>query len=196
MASAKTKNQTGVFKRHFKFSAAIVLLVLLIGAYFVYEKVALEMNKRDFQQARAAIDNVYSEIVHQVGQPDNFKKYNLCDTYKNEFENGPISCNVNVDFIYSVRDEDDANIILKKLQKIILDNGLIESALANFIQDRTVGNSYFHDAIDNYEYSKLRCVSKYIYDTPSETYLTVKNKNRKSFQINLGCAGLAKDNYY
>ena len=65
-ASNKLKRFLFWTKSH-KFYSLLVLIVLLISGVFVYQKVALELNKRAFAQARTTIDTVYADIVAQVG---------------------------------------------------------------------------------------------------------------------------------
>ena len=64
--------------RTHKIYSLLILIVLLIAGIFVYEKVALELNRLAFKSAQHAIDTVYEDIVKGVGQPDNSKATNEC----------------------------------------------------------------------------------------------------------------------
>ena len=55
---------------------------------------------------------------------------------------------------------------------------------------------YPHQFSGGYKISKLDCSIKYSYDTPANTYLTIKSQDEKSFYITMGCDGLAKSQYY
>ncbi len=186
--------------RQSKFIWAASVIVLIIAGYFVYQYVATQINKRDFIQARAAIDAVYVDIVAKVGQPDNSKRTNDCSRPSEEFEQGPLSCSVATDFIYGVDNEEQANQLFKQIQGVIAmhsDQFKPTKPLSGAIADTLVVNTYYHSTLDYYQNAHgLLCVSSYIYDTPREINLSIKNSDKKSFEAGIACSGSAKSQYY
>jgi hypothetical protein len=188
----------GFFGRH-KITSLIILVTLLgIAGIFIYQKIALELNKRDFQNARTAIDSVYADIVRQVGPPDNYKKVNQCVREHEELTQGSLFCNIDTTIIYGVKDRVEASSILAKVQGVITNEKQFKLSghLSRGIQDRLVTNTYYHTAEDNYRYSNLDCVASYVYDTPGEISLSLQDKNMQPLEISFGCNGPAKQSYY
>src|SRR5437868_15522224 len=105
MALQKTKIfSIGWLKGH-KIISFFLLIILAVAGIFVYEKVAYEMNKRAFAQAKTAIDSVFADIVRQVGPPDD-KKFNLkCHAIREVYGDGPTSCTLTIYFIYPIADK-------------------------------------------------------------------------------------------
>ena len=194
----KSRNFLPWIRRH-KFLSLLYAIVLLVIGVFVYEKVALELNKRAFAQARTAIDTIYADIVAKVGQPDDYKVSNNCSRLSREFEREPIVCNVNTSFIYGVSNEDEANSLFKKIQGFISDYKTTFKPikpLSSSITSLLVVNTYYHDAQDYYKIGVLDCTAKYVYDTPEETYLQLKESRLKPFYIRIGCSDWARQEYY
>jgi hypothetical protein len=202
MAQQKTKapGPPNFFRRHIKLSGLILIIILGAAGIFIYEKVALELNKRAFQHARTAIDSVYADIVTQVGQPDNFKRTSTCSrSYQELTGYGNASCDVDTSFIYGETDSNEATSTIKKIQSVIKSNSRFNQTrpLSSNISDTLVVNSYYHGAQDFYKFDELDCTAKYVYDTPADTYLALsKSPNRKTLFIIVGCSGLARDQYY
>jgi hypothetical protein len=200
MALQKTKNLSRLrWPRDHKLISLLVIIALLVGGYFVYEAVVLRMNKHDFEQARAAIDVVYADIVSRVGQPDNYKKINYCARAHQEFTPGSISCDSDTSIIYSVDNENEANSVFKRIQKIINSNSSLlkpTSVPDTSLKDSLVVDSAYHAASDKYRSHGLSCIANYIYDTPREIDLSIKDKDKKPFEVTIGCYGPARQAYY
>jgi hypothetical protein len=192
MAKTKTKN--------IRFVWFLGVAALIIVGFLVYQYISTQLNKRDFQQARAAIDTIYADIVARVGQPDNSKRTNDCSRPSEEFTQGPLSCSVGTDFIYGVDNEQQANQLFKQIQAIIAAHPeLFKSTkpLSSSITDTLVVNTYYHSAEDYYSRGgNMDCFNKYIYDTPREIDLSVINPSQKPLQINIDCSDWAKAQYY
>jgi len=159
----------------------------------------LELNKRDFQRASRAIDSIYAEIVSQVGQPDNTKRSQTCSRTYQEFSGyGPPNCDVDIEFTYGVASLSGANKIYKSIQYIVTHDSLKSvSPLSSKITRTLISDKYYSEAQDNYVFNSLNCTSKYVYDTPQDTFLTLKtNKDLKSLYVVLGCSGAARQQYY
>lgn len=191
--------QRSVFwaKSH-KLLALFLFIVLLVVGIFVYERVALELNKRAFARARTAIDTVYADIVAQVGQPDNSKRSSFCSRPNQTFGQGPLSCNVDTSFIYGVANEDQANVYLKKIQIVINNhkNFKLSKLLSPAITSLPVVNSIYSSATDYYKTAGMECIVSYWYDTPRQINLVIKDQSKKSIEISLGCDDLARAMYY
>lgn len=199
MPRAQTKAYKPLSRiRAHKILFLLFIITLLLAGVFIYQKVAQELNKRAFQQARTAIDSVYSDIVTQVGQPDNSKRNNFCSRPNREFEPGPLSCDVSTSFIYGVEDEDQANAYLKKIQAIISTHSSFKNtkALTSSLKASQVVNSVYHTSDDNYRISGIDCVVSYVFNTPREINLTLMDKNKKGFEVSLSCFSDARSQYY
>ena len=196
---ANTAHPISSIRRH-KIISFVILLVLGVIGFLVYSEIALQVNKHDFQQARSAIDTVYADIVHQVGQPDNFRRNNDCSRPNQEFESGPLSCSVNTDFIYGVDNETNANDILAKVEAVISRHSNLLKAtlpLSQSIKDSYVANTYYHRSVDYYKTNRgLACEVSYTYDTPGEIDLQIRNSSQKPLEISSGCSGFAEEQYY
>lgn len=188
--------------RSHKFKFFLLVIFLLIVGVFFYEKIALELNKRAFQQARTSIDTVYADIVAQVGQPDSYKRSNSCSRPNQEFTQGPLSCNVATTMIYGVSNPSEANTKFKSIQTIVNSKKIFKptSPPADTIRAASVGVITSSTALDHYTInsSKMDCAIKYVYDTPSETSLLLKmnTPEEKAFYISIGCDDWARAQYY
>jgi hypothetical protein len=200
MALQKTKNFSRLrWPRDHKLISLLVIVVLLIGGYFVYEAVALRMNRHDFEQARTAIDTIYSDIVSQVGQPDDYKKERSCSRPYQEFTGyGSPNCDVGFSLIYGTQDEVKANAILQKVQSEINMHQVLKhtSQSLSYLTDKFVINANYHASSDTYSLNGLKCVANYVFDTPDETTLTIKDNSKKPLEITFGCYGPARQAYY
>jgi len=185
--------------RHKLFSV-FILIVLVVAGFFVYQRITLELNKRGFQQARSAIDIVYADIIAKVGPPDNSKRVNSCNRVKEEFENGPLSCDVDTSFIYGVNGVEEADSLMSNIQNLIANHpGLLQPSapLTNQISSTLVVNSYYQTAHDHYKTARhMKCETSYIYDTLRETDLSIKDQTKKPLEIGIDCSDWAKAQYY
>ena len=184
--------------RHKLFSV-FILIVLVVAGFFVYQRIALELNRQGFKQARSAIDTVYADIVAKVGPPDNSKRVNDCSRPNEEFDQGPLSCSIGTDFIYGVSDQNQANDLFKQIQGVIAQHPSLfhlTQALDTSIKDTLVVNTYYHSAQDYYNTAGMDCSIKYTYDTAREIDLSINDPTKKSFEVNIDCSGWAKAQYY
>lgn len=197
LAFSKLKRLLFWVKSH-KFYSLLILIVLLVAGYFVYDKIALELNKRAFQNARVAIDTVYADIVKEVGQPDDFKHENFCSRPNVTFGEGPLSCDVSTTFIYGVADMDDANRVFKKTQITISTYKKLKPTkpLLSSITSVPVGDVIYSSATDYYKMSGVDCITSYWYDTPRQIELAINHKNKKPLEISLSCNNWARAQFY
>lgn len=179
---------------------AFGILLLLIGfGYKAYVWYQLRSDKQRFTEASVLVDKIYSDIVTELGQPEDSKRTNSCSRPYQEFTGyGDPVCRVGVTVIYSVNDRSVANNYLSTTQRIIASNRRISlnGTLSRSIQDAIAINTEYHAATDNYYLNGLNCTSNYVFDTPSETFLKIKNDSNKPFQISFGCSGEAKSQIY
>lgn len=177
----------------------LLIIVLVVIGVFTYEKVSIYQNKRDFRQARVAIDEVYADIVSQVGQPDNFKRTSFCSRSYREFTGyGSTTCEVSTEFIYGVSTEDEANAMLKKIQSVFSQNKQfkIASPLSSAIGDTTILDTIYHASHDHYEYKTLGCINSFVFDTPRQMELYPIHRLKKGFEVSISCSAPAEDEYY
>ena len=185
-----------------KLYSLLILIVLLVGGIFVYQKVTLELNRRAFAQARVAIDAVYADIVAQVGQPDNYKRESECSkSYFGPYELR-ISCSVDTDFIYAVKDQQEADAKTAKINEIVDKQQSrlrpTSAPKSDIYVNPAPGDPDTNTSINYYKGpGGLLCIFKYVYDTPTDTYLQlVHPDSKKSFYVTTGCTGNAKNQYY
>lgn len=199
--SAKKQSPLSRVRSH-KFISFLIFIVLLIVGIFIYQKIALEINKRDFQKARSAVDSIYSDIVTQIGVPDNSKHANTCSRPNLTFEEGLLSCRVSISFIYGVSDIGEAASKFALIQKTVNSNQIFKSTStpATKIIPLQVGATVSSTALDHYTIpnTNMVCGVKYIYDTPSETNLRLLSEGPrlKTFYIIIGCDDWARAQYY
>ncbi|HET9850429.1 MAG TPA: hypothetical protein VFP35_02280 [Candidatus Saccharimonadales bacterium] len=184
--------------RH-KITSLVVLVVLVVIGIFVYQAVAVRIEKHNFEQARAAIDKIYADIVAQVGQPDSHRRTNECSRLSRAFNNGPIYCEVASDLAYGVPGESDANRLKSEIQGTINGSGSIfrsSSAPASDIIVKPAPGTV-NSSVDYYKtHEGVMCSFKYTYDLPSEIDLSIKDPSKKIFELSIGCWGSARKLYY
>jgi len=197
MIQLKVSNKANWLKQH-KWFSLLIIIALLITGVFVYEKIALELNKRAFAHARAAIDTVYADIVAQVGQPDNSKRSNTCSRPNQLYGRGRLSCDISITFIYGLNDLDQASTYLKTIQKIITSQRTFKATkpLSIAITTGLVADAQYSDAHDYYSNSGISCEASYWYDTPRQIELDIKDGNKKPLEISLSCTDWARSEYY
>lgn len=77
-AAAKMQRAGWPFWRQHKYTMLLIIIGLLALGLVVQEHIAQVKNQHDFEQARAAIDNIYDNVVRNVGRPDNTEVKNYC----------------------------------------------------------------------------------------------------------------------
>lgn len=202
MVKRKTKNKkTWLTNPKNRPHIFLVALIFLGGGFFAYQSYAKWQDKNKFKQAQASINELYSEIVAKVGQPDNYQKTNSCSRPNLKFEQGPLSCDVDIDFIFGVKNESEALNLFKNIQNTIkarsdlfVQDGRLETNIPSVL----VASDIYRIARDEYKSSGgVRCVAVYTYNTPSETYLKLtKDIGKQTFYVTIGCNGNAKYEYY
>lgn len=191
----------GWIRRH-KILTQVILLVLLVLGGIAYQLIALELNKRTFQHARVAIDDIYADIVTQVGSPDNFRHSDTCSQSYVESvftTKGPIGCSVNTVFIYGIQNESQASLLLKNVQTAIINHDKLfrptKTSSSKLTTVSTISGIY-KAAEDTYKSFGLDCIINYIYNAPEEVELPLKNASMKPFEVFMGCYGSARAMHY
>lgn len=184
--------------RFHKFYSLLLFIVMIVIGVFIYQKIALELNRLAFKNAQHAIDTVYADIVAQVGQPDNSKRSNTCNIVRNEFSSGPIYCFISIDFVYGLSSRQDADRLFNNIQKIVsLHPELFKVVkLTSSIDTTTIGNNIYQATHDSYIVNGLGCTFSYVYNTPKLTGLMIKDVQKKVFQISLGCSSKSRVAFY
>jgi hypothetical protein len=176
---------------------SILILILLVSGYKVYDHFSIAANKRAFQNARAAIDNIYFDSIKQLGPADAAEASSSCKRDHVEFGTGQLSCNVGINFIYGLNNESEANMKMSTVQKLIQQSKFkATKSLSTALKDSIVATSAYHTASDSYKLSGLDCVATYVYDTPQAISINIKNVLEKRFEVAIGCYGPAKQQYY
>lgn len=179
---------------------ALLLIILAVAGIFIYEKIALEQNKRAFAEARDAIDTIYKDIVAKVGTPDSSRRTSECSRPSVEIGKGPLSCDVGTDFIYGVADKPEADVLKFRIQNVIGDHPDLFKQIAppapSFPLNPAPGNNT--DSQINYYRTKsgMECSVKYVYDMPREIQLSTKDHNEKGIGILIGCFADARTEFY
>jgi hypothetical protein len=197
MANTKTKKSGPSWMWRHKLLSLIALLIIAAGAYAAYNHIQTSSNKRDFQQARVAIDSVYDNALRSVGKPDNAEVGSDCARSHQEFSGGDLTCYLNTRFIYGVTNESEASRIFKKTQLLVLKTPAFKpESISNAIIDSYQVNSVSHAASDKFKLYNLICSINYVYDTSREIDLSIKDSTKKPFEVTIGCYGPAKQQYY
>jgi cbb3-type cytochrome oxidase subunit 3 len=195
--TTKNKNPFRLVRNH-KFFGLLILLILSVAVFWSVRTYQKHQNKVAFQQARAAIDEIYADIVAKVGQPADSRNENECSRPNQEFTQGPLSCAVGTSFIYAVGDRDEAIQKYKDIQSVIKSRPDLlkpDGPWSTAIGDELVVNTYYHSALDKFKtLSGMQCFNKYVYDTPREMDLTTNSDH--SLQIYMDCSEFARQQLY
>jgi hypothetical protein len=97
----------------------IVLLVVVVGGFVAYQQYAIWANKHKFEQARASIDTLYTDIVTQVRKPDKVERSQTCGYAARKYERGPLSCGDYLYLVYGVADDSQATDIANNLVTVM-----------------------------------------------------------------------------
>lgn len=202
MASTKTK-RPGFIKRHKVLTSLLLLLgliVLSIPAYFIYEKVALELNRRAFTKARQAIDVAYASITAQLGQPYAHTSTNTCSKGYNGPFTEVISCSVDIDFKYRVLSQQASDALDQKIVSIISASKDLKATTSP--EKNTVTNlapgAKPDTSVHWYKVTGgLLCAYRHVYWNDSlTTSLLHLHLNQDDFYVTFGCSSQARAEYY
>jgi len=86
----------------------ILILFVAVGGLLFYRDYSIKADKDRFEQAKASIDKLYSDIVANAGEPANAEKSQSCGRAEFKNSGGPLSCLVRIAFVYAVKDSADA----------------------------------------------------------------------------------------
>jgi hypothetical protein len=196
MAATKPRtSKIGWFGRH-KIISVVLLVTVLVAGYFVYEKIAYQMNKHAFAEAKSSIDAVYADIVSKVGPPDDKNQIiQQCNSRTTS-----ISCSLAKDFIYSESNIDAANRRREKIQNVIAgDSNKFEAITAPPNQQILTTLQRDHNLpVANYYKAGngVFCFVDYFYNPTFNTELVLKIRNSNSIFIEIQCSGKARGFYY
>lgn len=192
------KSNKNVLK-HKKSLLALIIIVVLIAGYWIYGQVSTYTNKRDFQQAREAIDSIYKNVSKSASIPDNYSRNNVCARSYQELSGyGEITCDVETSFIYAVPNKAEAQDKINLIQKNINQKAKTlkpTKPINTNIETTGVVSKDYYGAQNFYKYGSLDCTSKYVYNTPDDTFLKLKSPGIPLYVV-IGCTGPAKKLYY
>lgn len=174
------------------FAAAI--LVLGFG-YYAYNSYIKWNDRHRFEQAQASIDELYTDIVAKVGEPNNYRRSASCSRPNQKFEQGPLSCNVGVEFVYDLNDRSEAESKYESAQSVIKNQNQLFTLTT---YDKKLKDVSFNTWLSVSGYGKMiaangmGCVFKFVFDTPKSTYLDIKGETKgKVFYGTLSCSDLS-----
>ena len=199
LALSKLRGSLFWIKTH-KLVSLVLAIILLVVGFFVYEKVALELNRLAFKSARHTIDTVYTDLVNEVGPPDNSKTINECSRSHVAIGDGPLSCSVNTSFIYGVSNRSEADQLMNDVQKVVkkhTNTFKSVSAPPSFIDITPAISDVNNSKVNYYSVAGLFCAIKYVYDTPRESDLILQNSRDKiPYFIAITCSADARAIFY
>ena len=184
-------------------SGVIIIAIVVVAALFVLIPADDRHDKQDFIQARASIDTIYEDIVASIGHPDDYKNSDTCSSGYSGPYDLITDCVISTDFIYGVKDRQDAISLSKKIERLIgihtemlqtrpaPDSGIPNSPAPSNFSDSHIT---WYKTLDG-----LSCSYGYVFDrTNDRTKLELKksSKGLKRFSAGISCAGEAKEEYY
>lgn len=199
MSTVKINKSMQFVKTHKLVTALLFLVVVGLG-FWGYQAYAKHANKVAFEQARSAIDTIYADIVAKVGQPDDNKVSRSCSTVQEVYGDGPLSCDLDTSFIYSVADKNSSDQLRQKIKDVV---SLHKAELhpigvplsAPGIATTAPGDSSL--IRDYYTVrGQIQCVITYVFDPTFDTPLEKRNLEEKLYYVDFLCSGPAKATFY
>ena len=139
-----TKNGSNSLSRHSRlrlwsgknprktvFLALLVALIAWLGASLIAQHIQRNHEKAQFIQAKVDLDDIYTQIVKQVGQPTAHKATQTCSYTSEEFSKGALSCDVDNYLYYDVTSSAKGIILAERIQTVI-------SANSRVINEKTI----------------------------------------------------------
>jgi hypothetical protein len=180
-----------------------ILSLVIIAGFLVYRQFEIKEEKQRFEQARASIDALYTEIVAIAGEPDKTETSESCGYAERKFDRGPRSCNVRTAFVYSLSDEKAANQQYKSVK-----SGLSESQGYFTITFTNEGERLplkpYDESFENeIDYSmrevltSMNCSLSVRYgSSDADWHFINSTAERNSISVSMGCRGDAKAEHY
>src|SRR3990167_1187147 len=185
-------------KKH-KILTFLGVVALVVVVFFVYLRIDLELNKRAFQQASKAIDTIYADIVKEVGPPGDKNDSSRCRGFRGVYGEGPLSCYLDKNFVYPVKNKSEADQLRVKIQDIVMQQD-------RFIRQPTPSNTINYPKADSdsapfTEYYRFKggieCIVNYIYNPTFNSSLGLKDpETYKQFYVSFSCSGPANAKYF
>ena len=167
----------------------LCIALLLLSVYLLIHAYRGWADTRRLHASRAAIDTIYSDVSAKLGQPDDLRATNTC-TKQSSLGQDYILCSVETDFIYGSANQDQANILMAQIQKVVASAHVFKatSKPAASLSNDPVVDSFAHDATDTYRgpYGSA-CNVKYSFATPDEVDLSLRS-NLQPFEVFITCA--------
>jgi hypothetical protein len=190
-------------RKHKWLSGIIVAIAAVIIALFVLIPADNRHDKQDFVQARSAIDTIYEDIVASIGRPDDYKNSDTCSSGYSGPYDLITDCEISTDFIYGVKDHQDAIGLSTKIERVIgIHSELLQTRPApdSDLPNNPAPSNYSDSHITWYKtLDGLNCSYGYVFDrTNDRTKLELKesSKGLKRFSAGISCIGEAKEEYY
>ncbi len=112
--------------KHKKLFVFAVFLAVWFGVWFTAHTVRVAIERNQYNHATQELNNLYEEIVADVGKPDKteFKPY--CHRSSIKYEKGPLACFITRSFSYVLDSEADAITFSKNIDKQIASSSRIK----------------------------------------------------------------------
>jgi hypothetical protein len=178
----------------------IILLAIVVGL-LVKQQVRIHQDRQLFKQAEAKTEEIYSQIVETIGEPDKVVREKNCGRASRKFEQGPLSCSINIQLVLYGKDNNRSWALVNEVSK------LNESPLRKDFLSKTQSQSF-----DHYRVSKERqiyfqslenlknlvCETSYEYpvNNKSAYYDLLEPEAPENLRIGVTCGGPAKTQHY
>ncbi|GEM_PF-1846507 len=195
----------------FIFILAIVVAATGYGLY-VHNQHALKADKARFLQAESDISSLSKEIIAVTGQPLKVDNKKFCSRPHLTYERGPLSCDVDVTYFFSVDDESQATLMYNNVNTILQATWLRSSikfsgTKANSTVFQTIDSKNYVATTDyqqiyefyNLENKDLQCNAVYNFylaeSAPYPEYVK-SDVSKYILAVRLSCSDYAKQEYY
>lgn len=201
--AAKPASAKNWVKSH-RLLSVLVLVLLILGGFLVYRQYSIAQERQRFEQARASIDELYTEIVATAGEPDKSERSQSCGYASRKFDRGPRSCSVRVQFVYGVTSNEDASnkfnqirLGLKKKSDIFLVTYSNEQEVTPFKKLKANNDEKEAGISTPEKRSGLSCSMRLIYaKSDNDSHFIISTTQPESLSASISCYGDAKEEHY
>lgn len=182
----------------------VILLVTGLIGFGVYRDYSIKADKEKFEQAKASIDALYTDIVARAGEPEKVEIKESCSRASRKLEKGPLSCGSHVYLVYPTANESEATALVININdtlnlasdtlKITYTNSSTELPFeeVNASVKRQETSSSFIDIR-----SGISCSMSFVYALSGDLYHVFSSDvSEKSTSVQIVCGDSAKAEYY
>lgn len=176
-----------------------ILVVVLVSGVFAFIGInklivrnQINAQKAQFDAAEANLDDLYADIVKEVGQPTSVEKDKSCSYRSAKLYQGERHCDVNISLYFdSIKGKDEARDFSLKAEKVITEsNKFIDFRKnANYIDPYISIDAYNGSTDFKMASTSMTCWASYEID-PSG------NRSPAKYRLSLSCGNVAKSEFY